>query len=105
MITKAQNDAHGKALALIVQMEALADELAGYKAVLEQAGSGKHRTDHGIFQVSENNTYDTEAIESQLTKGQWMRCSERKLSKAMVKMLYPEIYASAKERRGYKVSL
>lgn len=105
MITKAQNDAHGKALAIITQMEALADELAGYKSVLEGAGSGKHRTDHGIFTVSENNVYDTEVIESQLTKGQWMRCSERVLRNSLVKALYPAIHASAKQRRGYKVSL
>lgn len=105
MITKAQNDAHGKALELVKQIEALADELKGYKTVLEGAGSGKHRTEFGIFQVSENNTYDTNVIESQLSKGQWQRCSERKLSKALVKALYPAIYESAKERRGFKVSL
>lgn len=99
------NTAHGRALEIAAQISALADELAAQKSILEVVGTGKYQTDHGTFQVSENNVYDDKQILDRLSPGQFMRCSDRKLSKAKVKVNYPDVYAAAKQRRGWKVSI
>lgn len=99
------NEAHYKALKLADQIERLSLELHAQKDILALAGRGKHKTSSGTFQVSENNVYDEEAMTNALSKGQFMRCSERKLRKGLVKVLYPNVYESAKQRRGYKISL
>lgn len=106
MVTQKQlNESHRQALGIAETIERLTLELHSHKDILAMAGSGKHTTDSGTFQVSENNVYDSEVMESALSKGQFQRCSERVLRKALVKVLYPKVYESAKERRGYKVSI
>jgi hypothetical protein len=102
---KRLDEAHAKALKLADEIESLQLELHAQKDILALAGSGKHKTNSGTFQVSENNVYDEEVIMNSLSKGQFMRCSERKLRKGLVKVLYPNVYEAAKERRGYKISL
>ena len=103
--TKRLNEAHAKALGIKAQIETLQLELHAQTDVLALAGSGKHTTDSGTFQVSENNTYDDAEIEANLSKGQFMKCSQRKLIKALVKVHYPAVYEAAKQRRGFKVSV
>lgn len=107
-MNKAINTAHAEALSLKAQIDALTEEYRAQAAILVTAGSGKHMTDHGSFTVSENNTYDEEVIMANLTKGQFMKVSERKLVKPLVKILYPKVYEAAKKRSEtcpYKVSV
>lgn len=103
--TKSLNEAHATALSLKEQIEALKLQYHAATDVLAQAGSGKHYTEHGSFLVSENNVYDDEVITEALTKGQFMKCSQRKIVKALVKVHFPAVYEAAKERRGWKVSV
>jgi len=106
MVTQKQlNESHRQALGIAETIERLTLELHSHKDILAMAGSGKHTTDSGTFLVSENNVYDAEQMEAALSKGQWQRCSERVLRKALVKALYPKVYAAAKKRQGWKVSL
>lgn len=107
-MNKAMNTAHAEALRLKAQIDALTVEFKTHTAILATAGSGKHQTDHGTFLVSENNTYDEDQIVQALSKGQFMKVSERKLSKPLVKILYPKIYEAAKVRsttQPFKVSV
>lgn len=99
------NSAHNKALKLRARIEALEEQLETEKAVLTEAGTGKHDTPYGSFTVMENNVYDEDTITANLTKSQWKLCSVVKLSKAKVKVLFPNVYFAAKESRGFKVSL
>lgn len=103
--TQRLNEAHAKALSLKKQIDSLQLQYHAQTDILARAGSGKHTTDHGSFQVSENNAYDDETIINALTRGQFMKCSQRKLVKALVKVHYPNIYEAAKQRRGFKVSV
>lgn len=107
-MNKAFNTAHAEALRLKAQIDALNEEYRTHTAILVTAGSGKHITDHGSFTVSENNTYSDEEIMANLTKSQFMKVSERKLSKPLVKILYPKVYEAAKHRSEtcpFKVSV
>ena len=58
---------------------------------------GKHTTSNGTFTVSENNTYDEEAMRAALLPGQVRRCSKMRLDKAMVKQ---EAWAAAINSSG-----
>lgn len=97
--------AHLRALRAKAAIERYSKNLEEAKGVLATLGSGKHQTEYGYFTVSENNVYSKEKMEALLSKSAFNKCSERKLVNAKVKILYPAIYESVKEERGYKVSL
>ena len=86
-------------------------DLDRHKTVLAQAGSGTH-TAHGAghtvavtWKVTENNVYSDEVMLAELKPGQFQRVSTRRLDRAKVKAVYPNLYAKARERRGFKVTL
>lgn len=97
--------AHAKALYWKSRMEKAEKAMRVHLETLATLGSGKHETEHGIFQVSENNAYPKEAIMSQLTEAQRALCYEPKWSNERARILYPLEYAAAQDRRGYKVSI
>lgn len=67
--------------------------------------SGKFVVDSGSFTVSENNTYDDAAILAALKPGQIRLVQKKVVDKAKVKALYPAVYARAKVRKGFKVTI
>lgn len=98
-------EAHARAKAISDEMLSLKLRLDIEKAILVTAGSGKHSTPTGTFQVSANNQYNVDTITSNLSRGQFMKVSKRTLDKGLCKILYPEIYALGKEEHGFKVSV
>jgi len=74
-------------------------------AVLAEAGSGKHETEHGEFVVSENNAYPQALIAQHLTPEQQDMCFEPRWSNARAKVLFPHAYNAAKQENGFKVSI
>jgi hypothetical protein len=99
---------HAEANALKLEIARLQAELSTRTAIL--AGlvgnvSGRHSTDAGSFTVSENNEYSEEVMRANLKPGQVVRCEKRILDKAVVKRLYPDVYAAAKNNKGVKVTL
>ena len=88
------------------EIDRLTATLADLNDELSREGKGKHTVEGvGSFTVSENNTYSQDVMRSLLTGGQFNLVSERRLVPAKVKALYPEKYAAAKERKGWKVTL
>lgn len=98
-------ESHARAKVLSDEIAALKLKLDVEKAILVTAGSGKHSTPTGTFQVSANNQYDADVITSHLSRGQFMKVSKRMLDKGLCKILYPQIYALGKQEHGFKVSV
>lgn len=98
-----------KALKLKAQIATLQAELSEQTAALADLvdnQTGQHIVPGvGSFTVSENNTYPTDVIKAQLSPGQVKRVSVLKVDNAVVKRLYPEAYAAAKQTNGVKVSV
>lgn len=59
----------------------------------------------GAFVVSPNNTYEADVMSAALLPGQRKRCMTASLDKAVVKRLYPDVYAAAKRTNGTKVTV
>lgn len=101
-------DLYLRAREVKMQIAVLEAELANLTAVLASTPPevGKVEVEGiGSYVVSENNTYDETTIRESLTPGQVKRCSVAKLDKAVVKRLYPDVYAAAKRTIGRKVTI
>lgn len=97
--------AHLKALYWKNRMQQAERYMRKNLEILAEAGTGKHETENGFFTVSENNTYDASVIRSLLSPSEQALCLEAKWSNARAKVLFPEVYLSAKVENGYKVSI
>lgn len=97
--------AHYKALYWKSRMEKADQNMRKALDVLSAEGSGKHETEYGFFTVAENNAYPADRIKALLTPEQRAQCLESKWSNTRARVLFPEVYESVKERKGYKVSI
>jgi hypothetical protein len=98
--------AEAKALkAAIAKLEAEYAVKANALRKMNGGNIGKVDTAEGSVTFSENNSYPEAAIRSRLTAGQAARCEVKKISNELVKALYPDVYAAAKDNKGVKVTL
>lgn len=97
--------AHAKALYWKRRVEKADEMMRKHLQILASVGSGKHETEHGFFQVSENNCYPEDAIKAQLTTDDIYLCHERRWSNKRAKVLFPTEYENAKVEKGFKVAI
>lgn len=100
----------GQALSRVQYLDALIADAQAERKTLTDAladyGTGRHVVEGvGTFTVSESNTYPKEAIESMLSPGQVKRVSKAVIDGAVVKRLYPDVYAAVKRTNGFKVAV
>lgn len=97
--------AHAKALYWKNRAEAAERYMRKSLDVLASVGSGKHETEHGFFTVSENNKYPQNLIKDALSPEEIALCEVKRWSNERARVLFPEAFAAAKQREGFKVSI
>lgn len=97
--------AHAKALYWKRRVEKAQAHMKVWTTILANAGKGKHETEYGFFTVSENNVYDQSVMLEHLTEAEAKMLSTLSLDNKKVKVMRPEVYEEAKERRGWKVAI